>query len=162
MYDHTRSVRRGDNPNKKTLMNIPDFAYGHSPVVPAEKSICGEGNSNNILDVPVPDRAPTRSMIQYLQRENKPNSRACGGFPVNGAISRVGKIPQQNMYVFIRPYVQMREARRLAGSEWKKSYQRNRRGLWEEKIPTAEWGTLSGKNSITEGFDSRRTIEKGP
>jgi len=32
-YDHAKSVCQGDNPNKKTLMNIPDLAYSYSPVV---------------------------------------------------------------------------------------------------------------------------------
>jgi len=35
-YDHTKSVRQGDNPNKKILMNIPDPVYSHSMVVLAE------------------------------------------------------------------------------------------------------------------------------
>ena len=37
--DHARLVHRGDNPNKKTLMNIPNFAYGHSPITPIENSV---------------------------------------------------------------------------------------------------------------------------
>ena len=38
-YDNMRLVRRRDNPNKETLMNIPNFAYGHSPITPIEKSV---------------------------------------------------------------------------------------------------------------------------
>jgi len=38
-YDLARSVNRGDNPNKKILMNEPNSAHGHNPVAPAGKSI---------------------------------------------------------------------------------------------------------------------------
>jgi len=32
----------------------------------------------------------------------------------------------------------------------------------EREIPAAEWETLSGGNPTSEGFNSRRTIEKSP
>jgi len=33
MYDHSKSIRLGDNPNKETLIDIPDPVYSQSPVV---------------------------------------------------------------------------------------------------------------------------------
>jgi len=38
-YDRTKSVLRRDNPNKKTLIDIPNFVY--SPSSPAEKLVWG-------------------------------------------------------------------------------------------------------------------------
>jgi len=156
-YNHARSVRQGDNQNKETLMNISDLAYGHSLVVSTRKLVWGGGYFSNRLDASVPDRGP-RSTIRYLQRGSKPNSGVVllfGGYPVNGAISRVGEIPQQNMFP---PVVSNVGACKLACSERGKSHQWNKRGLWGGN--PYRMGTPSRGNPTTEGFDSHRTIEK--
>jgi len=35
-YDHTKPIRRGDNPDKKTLIDMPSSVYSHSLVVLAK------------------------------------------------------------------------------------------------------------------------------
>jgi len=132
MYDHTKLIRQGDNPNKETIIDIPNPAYSHCLVVPAEKLVYDGGNPINRLAASVPSRAPTRSTIRYLQYGCKPNNGvvlSCGGYPVNGAVSRMGHIVPTSEYGrnsvegnyrgFIRPWVQMRGACKACLSEWR-------------------------------------------
>ena len=57
-YDHTRSIHRGDNQNKKTLTDILDPAYNHSLVVHTKIGLRWGLSTINRLDVSVPGRGP--------------------------------------------------------------------------------------------------------
>ena len=88
-------ISRGDNPNKKTLIDIPDLVYNYSPMVPEKIGLRWE-NPNNMLDVSIPDRGPYLVDDSVPTCESKPNNRvilSSGGYLVNGVVSRVEAHP---------------------------------------------------------------------
>jgi len=137
-YDHARSIRRGDNLNKETLKNTSDSAHGHSPIIRVGKSVWGEKNPNNRLDASILDRGPYPVDDPVPPTWEQAQQRSCPlmrEFPVNRAISRVGNMPQQNMYVCM--------------------YSSTRRFRWGESIGLP---ATSGRNPIsgTDGGSKRK------